>query len=158
MIAAVGPDARAATDALTAALRDDFPRARLDAAAALAEIGTNLPQALPVVSRMLADEDVYNRRFAATVLGRFGAAARTALPRLTVALGDGDSEMRQDVVASFRTIIDAIVDGRRTDAFKNLRSAAKAMERYSDQEARNLGLDLSEAADALEAMKASSGK
>jgi HEAT repeat protein len=154
IIGAIGPDAQPAVAALTAMLQDNDIEAQLDAATALARIGGNLPQALPVAAHLLSHDDPDIRFQAAVVVGLFGAAAQPAIPRLVVAMDDNNAGVRRVAIASFRKIIAALVEARRTDAIKVLQAAATAVARSGDHAEMALGPEIDEAIASLEAMQA----
>jgi hypothetical protein len=108
VIAAIGPDAQPAVEALTVMLKDDDIGAQLAAAAALARIGANLSQALPVAARLLSHEQWDVRFEAAVVVGQFGSAAQQAIPRLAISLNDREEDVRRVAIASFRKIVTAL--------------------------------------------------
>ena len=154
IIAAIGPDAQPAVAALTAMLKDGNVDAQLDAAAALAKIGANLPQALPVAARVLSHDDADVRLRAAAVVGMFGPAAEPAIPRLSIALDDNDVAVQRMAIASFRKIVAALVQARRTDAIDVLKAAATAVARSRDHVVVALGPEIDDAIKSLEAMQA----
>jgi HEAT repeat protein len=154
IIGDIGPDAQPAAAALTAMLQDDDIGAQLDVATALAKIGTNLPQALAVAARQLSNDDYDIRYQAAVVVGLFGAAAQPAIPRLVVAMDDNTAGVRRVAITSFRKIVAALVEARRTDAIKVLRAAAAAVARSGNHGVVALGPEIDEAIASLDAMQA----
>lgn len=156
IIGGIGPDAQPAAAALTSMLQDDDIEYRLDAATALASIGANLPQALPVAARQLSNDDYDIRYQAAVVVGLFGAAAEPAIPRLVVAMDDNTAGVRRVAIASFRKIVAALVEARRTDSIKVLKTAASAVAHSGNHGAVALGPEIDEAIASLEAMQAPS--
>jgi HEAT repeat protein len=87
----IGPEARAATPGLLAALKDTDAHIRTVAATALAEIQAPATEAVPALIAMLATED---RLTAAKSLARYGPEAKAAVPTLTELLRDRDADVR----------------------------------------------------------------
>lgn len=66
------------------------PSARLDAAQALAQLGTLAREAVPALSKTLEDKDPEIRSSAVIALGEIGAAASEAVPAIARRLADED--------------------------------------------------------------------
>ena len=86
-LAALGPDARPAADALTQALDDESPNVRLAAAEALVNVDGR-PEAMQAITAALEDPDGWVRLHAATVLAALGPKARSAIDDIRKALDD----------------------------------------------------------------------
>ena len=86
-LAAMGPEARSATDGLTRLLEDPAPDARLAAAEALSNVGRE-DLALPVIVEALEHESGWVRLHAAVVLVAIGDKARDAAPQMKQAIAE----------------------------------------------------------------------
>jgi hypothetical protein len=103
--------ANQAIPALIAALKDGEQDVRFQAVLALKEMGADASNAVPAITRVLADVGVgaqtnsyfYLRAAAASALGKIGPAALDALPELKAALIESNSYLRgQAAVAVWR--------------------------------------------------------
>ena len=91
-LANLGPDAKEAIPALTAALKGDKEaKVRAYAAFALKKMGAEAKEAVPALTDALKDKDEEVRSVAADALGQLGADAKSAVPALAEALKDPDS-------------------------------------------------------------------
>jgi len=103
VLAAIGPDARAAVPELAALLSDADPLVRSEAAVALAAVGAEAAPAVPALAALLADDAPAEVRYAtAYALGRIGAAAKPAAPRLLELSQSADEIMA--TVATWATL------------------------------------------------------
>jgi HEAT repeat protein len=84
ILGAIGPAAKPALDDMIKALSDTDPGTRGDAAVAIAALGPDAAAAVPVLEKMLVDDDAppAARYPAAYALGRIGPAAQPALEQL----------------------------------------------------------------------------
>ena len=86
-LAALGPDARPASQALKRVLGDSSPNVRLAAAEALCNLGHEA-EALPVLVEGLRHDDGWVRLHAAVALQYIGPRAQGALPQINAAMQD----------------------------------------------------------------------
>ncbi len=75
-------------------LNDRDRYVRMQAAAALSQIGADALKAVPGLIKALADEDESIRQWAGHALGKIGPEAVAAVPALTAALGDENAFVR----------------------------------------------------------------
>lgn len=75
-------------------LKDRDRYVRMQAAAALGQIGAEARKAVPALTEALTDEDESIRQWAAHALGQIGPEARSAVPALTAALRDDNAFVR----------------------------------------------------------------
>ena len=94
LIAYLGPKAKAAVPALSAALSDQDPEVRRELLFALAAIGPDSAPAFAALQKALDDSEPRNRAIAAYALGRIGPPAKAALPKLQVELSSADPLIR----------------------------------------------------------------
>src|SRR3954454_25396940 len=87
-LAAIGPNAAKAINALADALSDPVPGVRWAACEALAGIGPAAQSAVPQLIKALKDEFLYVRIFAAGALGSIGPKAQSAREALRAATND----------------------------------------------------------------------
>ena len=120
----LGPRAKSATDALTAALKDERPEVRREVLVALARIGVDASAAAPAIAPLLSDADPSVGHAAAFALGRIGTAAATAADALRQARKSKDPLM-QTVSAWALAHIEPKNEAQRADAIKLLTSALK---------------------------------
>ncbi len=74
---------------------------RREATRVLRECG---PEAVPVLTRLLADSDKYVRNYAALELGEIGPEARRSVPALSAALSDEDWSVRHEAAEALGEI------------------------------------------------------
>jgi HEAT repeat protein len=110
------PAADQAIPGLIGALTDEDRMVRFNAAGALTEMGADASNAVPGLTKVVADTGVgaetnsffYVRAVAAVALGKIGPAATSALPTLKAALQESNSYLRgQSAVAIWRIAADA---------------------------------------------------
>jgi HEAT repeat protein len=97
-LATYGPKARTAIPVLRVALRDKSPTVRIAAAEAIAKIGGDVKEVIPILIRAVKEQDIQEgighfpatNGEAAEALGVIGPAAKEALPVLTQALIEKD--------------------------------------------------------------------
>lgn len=80
--------------ALAANLKHRDDNVRIDAASALASMGTSAQTAIPNLSAALKDKNAIVRSSAATALGSMGNRAKITIPALTIVLQDDDRSVR----------------------------------------------------------------
>lgn len=98
-LALIGADAHPATESLIAALRDESPFVRANAAAALVQIPERAVVAVPTLVELLESSDGGLRQLAATNLGVIGAEAAPFAERLAQSIAaDRDPEVVIPVV------------------------------------------------------------
>src|SRR5262249_25579170 len=85
----------------TLALLEANPKARVQAADALGEIGPGAAAAVPALVEALADRDVGVQLAVINALGRIGKAA---VPRLTEALGSAQETVRENAADALSRI------------------------------------------------------
>ena len=90
----IGPEAKAATAALSQAIGDENCEVRKSAAVALGKLGSEAKEAAPALIRALNDSDYYVREYAAAALGKIGPEAKAAVPDLIQSLKDEYSDVR----------------------------------------------------------------
>lgn len=92
ILGAIGPEAKPAIDDMIKALGDADPATRGDAAVAIAALGPDAAAAVPVLEKMLREDDAApaTRYPAAYALGRIGPAAKPALEQLRALSGSTD--------------------------------------------------------------------
>lgn len=86
----MGPAAKEAVPALTAALGDNNPETRSEVLLALGAIGPEAAPAAPAIAELLTDATMKVRYAACYALGQIGLAAAKSAPQLACCLGDGD--------------------------------------------------------------------
>jgi HEAT repeat protein len=92
--AEVTEDGKAAVPDLRAALKDEEPRVRFNAALALSKIGPAAEAATMDLAEALEDEDALVRMDAAMALTHIGPGARDAVPALVEALNRDKNQIR----------------------------------------------------------------
>src|SRR5262249_25850826 len=98
-VARFGPVGAEAVPALVAALKQDDPTARWQAARALGKIGAPSVPAVPELARLtISDPDPLVREHAAEALGDIGSPATDGIPALVQALRDPVARVRRDAV------------------------------------------------------------
>ena len=93
-IAALRKCGEPAVSTLAANLKHRDDNVRIDAASALASMGTSAQTAIPNLSAALKDKNAIVRSSAATALGSMGNRAKIAIPTLTIVLQDDDRSVR----------------------------------------------------------------
>ena len=91
-----------ASGSCAAELLKDQAFVRLNAAAALGEMGTGQGTMIPALVKLLDDSDVVIRWNAVRVLGLMGADGKVAIPALTKSLNDTEESIRLNAVARAR--------------------------------------------------------
>lgn len=95
---AIGPTSREAAVGLTKSLGDRREDVRVAAAAGLSGYGSSVPDAIPVLRRMVTSDPFPTVRIAAAnALGAMVPASRSALPDLMTAQRDSDFAVRRAV-------------------------------------------------------------
>ena len=103
----IGPGARDAVQALTAALDDPVSWVRVWAAAALAKVAPDDPQSVRVLVAGMQDTVHFVRSVAAWHLGRLGAAhpgVADALADIGRLLEDADASVRAEAASAIRKL------------------------------------------------------
>jgi len=99
------PALSAYAERLGYALSSEDAWTRVEAARALAPLGSAAGPAVPALRRsLLTDEQPKVRALAADALGAMGARARVALPDLEKALGDPDHTVRRQATLAITSI------------------------------------------------------
>lgn len=102
-LAALGPEAKPAVEALTAALDDKDDLVRRSAASALGAIGPEAREAIPPLIEALGDRNAYVRQAAVTALASIGPETEVIAPELVALFNDEDAFVR---LSAYRTIAD----------------------------------------------------
>jgi HEAT repeat protein len=100
----LGPEARDAVPALSAALADSDPVVVGHAARALGAIGPDAAAAVEPLIKALSHENPQVRAYAAYALGQLGKASLPAVPALAKAFKDPDATVRRQVFKAVRAI------------------------------------------------------
>ena len=80
-------------------LKHEDPEVRLEAVQALAEMGPDAREAVPVLNNtLLTDPDWRVRGWSALALGRIGPAAKESVPALLEAMNDPNREVRRAAI------------------------------------------------------------
>ena len=98
----IGPHAKAAIPALTAALKDEHPYVRAGAAEALASMRR---AAIPALMRLVKDTDPQVRRGAVFALGNMGPETKTSIDALAELLKDENGDVRAEAARGLGQVI-----------------------------------------------------
>ncbi len=105
MLREIGPDARAALPALTAATNDAHPGVRAVAVQAVARVGQGDPASVAALRDALrGGGDADYRWKAARALGRLGPQAKDAVPGLVTAVADENGHVRREAIIALGRI------------------------------------------------------
>jgi HEAT repeat protein len=101
----LGPDARPALPALTAAANDEHPGVRAVAVQALARVGQGDPASVAaLVHALRGGGDADYRWKAARALGHLGPQAAEAVPGLVAAVSDDNGHVRREAIIALGRI------------------------------------------------------
>ena len=100
----IGPEATSSVPVVLAALGDDEPEVRTQAAYALGLILAEPASTIPALIGLLGDDHAEVRQSAAWALWKMGREADAAVPALTAALGDVSDQVRTQSAAALSRI------------------------------------------------------